>query len=83
MTAVNGAPAPGADLGDLGALPGLETVGEQIAVLRAEQAAGGPASRSAGAAWKNLVFTAAPGTGQVPGGTWTPARQPSTVIPGR
>ena len=68
MTAVNGAPAPRADLGDLGALPGLETVAEQIAdliaVLRAEQA-----RRQAGiairrAAWKNLVFTGGAGTGK-------------------
>ena len=42
MTAVNGAPAPGTDLGGLAALPGLETVtgpiADLIAVLRAEQA---------------------------------------------
>ena len=61
-------PRLGADLGDLGALPGLETVAEQIAdliaVLRAEQA-----RRQAGiairrAAWKNLVFTGGAGTGK-------------------
>ena len=42
MTAADGAPASGADLGGLAALPGLETVTGQIAdliaVLRAEQA---------------------------------------------
>ena len=42
MTAANGAPAPGAHLGGLAALPGMETVtvriADLIAVLQAEQA---------------------------------------------
>ena len=68
MTAVNGAPAPGADLGGLAALPGLETVTGQIAdliaVLRAEQARRQAGIEIRRPAWKNLVFTGGPGTGK-------------------
>ena len=68
MTAVNGAPAPGADLGGLAALPGLETVSGQIAdliaVLRAEQARRRAGIEIARPAWKNLVFTGGPGAGK-------------------
>ena len=68
MTAVNGAPAPGADLGGLAALPGLETVTGQIAdliaVLRAEQARRRAGIEIRRPAWKNLVFTGGPGTGK-------------------
>ena len=68
MTAVNGAPAPGTDLGDLAALPGLETVTGQIAdliaVLRAEQARRRAGIEIRRPAWKNLVFTGGPGTGK-------------------
>ena len=65
MTALDPASAP--DTGGLVAVPGLETVGGQLAplimVLRAEQArrkAGIAISRPA---WKNLVFTGGPGHG--------------------
>ena len=68
MTAVNGAPAPGADLGGLAALPGLETVTGQIAdliaVLRAEQARRRAGIQIRRPAWKNLIFTGGPGTGK-------------------
>ena len=68
MTAVNGAPAPAADPGDLGALPGLEMVTGQIAdliaVLRAEQARRQAGMQIRRAAWKNLVFTGGPGSGK-------------------
>ncbi len=67
MTAFNGAPRLEQDIGELATLPGLEAVSDQLAglitVLRAEQA------RRAGIeirrpAWKNLVFTGAPGAGK-------------------
>ena len=68
MTAVNGDPAPGADLGGLAALPGLETVAGQIAdliaVLRAEQARRRAGIEIRRSAWKNLVFTGGPGSGK-------------------
>ena len=68
MTAVNGAPAPEADLGGLAALPGLEPVTGQIAdliaVLRAEQARRKAGIAISRAAWKNLVFTGGAGTGK-------------------
>jgi len=68
MTAVNGAPAPGTDLGGLVALPGLETVTGQIAdliaVLRAEQARRRAGIEIRRPAWKNLVFTGGPGAGK-------------------
>jgi ATP-dependent exoDNAse (exonuclease V) alpha subunit len=68
MTAVNGAPASGADLGGLAALPGLKTVTGQIAdliaVLRAEQARRQAGMQIRRQAWKNLVFTGGPGTGK-------------------
>jgi hypothetical protein len=68
MTAVNGAPAPGADLEGMAALPGLETVTGQIAdliaVLRAEQARRRAGIEISRPAWKNLVFTGGPGTGK-------------------
>ena len=68
MTAVNGAPAPGTDLGGLAALPGLETVtgpiADLIAVLRAEQARRRAGIEIRRPAWKNLVFTGGPGAGK-------------------
>ena len=68
MTAVNVTPAPGTDLGDLAALPGLEPVAGQIAdliaVLRAEQARRRAGIEIARTAWKNLVFTGGPGAGK-------------------
>jgi AAA lid domain/ATPase family associated with various cellular activities (AAA) len=68
MTAANGAPAHGADLGALAALPGLETITGQIAdliaVLRAEQARRQAGIEIRRPAWKNLVFTGGPGTGK-------------------
>jgi hypothetical protein len=68
MTAVNSAPPRGADLGDLGALPGLEMVAGQIAdliaVLRAEQARRRAGIEIRRPAWKNLVFTGGPGAGK-------------------
>jgi hypothetical protein len=68
MTAVNGAPALGADLGGLAALPGLETVAGQIAdliaVLRAKQARRQAGIEIRRSAWKNLVFTGGPGSGK-------------------
>ena len=68
MTAVNGAPAPEADLGGLAALTGLETVTGQIvdliAVLRAEQARRQAGIEIRRPAWKDLVFTGGPGTGK-------------------
>jgi hypothetical protein len=68
MTAINGRPEVGWNLGGLAALPGLEAVAEQlerwVAVLRAEQA-----RRRSGAAvgrpsWKNLIFADGPGSGK-------------------
>jgi hypothetical protein len=53
---------------DLGALPGLETVTEQlagpVAVLRAEQARRQAGIEISRPAWMNLVFTGGPGTGR-------------------
>lgn len=64
MTASDATPG----LGELAALPGLETVTEQlaplIAVLRAEQARRQVGITIRRPAWKNLVFTGGPGTGK-------------------
>src|SRR5689334_14856954 len=63
MTAIEGAPVPGLDLGGLAALPGLETVTRQIAdliaVLQAEQARRRVGIEIRRPARKNLVFTGA------------------------
>ena len=65
MTALDRNPGPG---NDLAALPGLETVTEQlagpIAVLRAEQARRQAGIEISRPAWKNLVFTGGPGSGK-------------------
>ena len=54
-------------MGALAGLPGLEAVSEQlaglIAVLRAEQARRQAGRAVRRAAWKNLVFTDGPGSG--------------------
>ena len=67
MTAVNGTPGLEQDTGELAALPGLEPVSEQLAglitVLWAEQARRRAGIEISRPAWKNLVFTGAPGHG--------------------
>jgi hypothetical protein len=85
MTAVNGATAPGADLGALTALPGLKVVtgpmADLIAVLRAEQARSRAGIEIRRPAWKNLVFTGGPGTGKsrVTPGTGRAVQGPGTA----
>ena len=65
MTALDRNPGPE---NEMGALPGLETVTEQlagpIAVLRAEQARRQAGIEISRPAWKNLIFTGGPGTGR-------------------
>ena len=66
MTALNGTSESGP--GELTALPGLEPVSAQltglIAILRAEQARRQAGIQISRPAWKNLVFTGAPGVGK-------------------
>ncbi len=68
MTAVNGTPRLEQNIRELAALPGLESVSEQLAglitVLQAEQARRRAGIEISRPAWKNLVFTGAPGTGK-------------------
>ena len=68
MTARDRAPGPEHDMGELAALPGLETAAAQIApliaVLRAEQARRRACIEIRRPAWRNLVFTGGPGTGK-------------------